>query len=103
MISPIMSNGVIAQTQNVSQINNNAENHTETIYQHMLSNVEDDSEVARRTVVSSDESGETDTKHDAREEGRNKYSDNRNGKKKKFDEPEVAVKKNYSGGFDVSV
>lgn len=103
MISPIMSNGVVAQTQNVNYINNNAEHHTDVVYQDMLANVESDSETARRTVIASDDSSETDTRHDAREEGKNKYSDNRDKSKKKLAEPEGIVKKKYSGGFDISI
>ena len=103
MISPILNNGIITQTQNVNYINNNAEHRTEINYQHIQTNVQNSSEVAHRTVVASNESAESNTQHDARDEGRNKYFDNRNKDKKKESKPDGIVKKKDSGGFDFRV
>lgn len=103
MISPILNNAIIAQTQNVNHISNNAEHRTEINYQQMQTNVQDSSETAHRTVTASNESSESNTQHDARDEGRNKYFDNRNKDKKKESRPDGIVKKKDSGGFDFRV
>ena len=105
MISPILTNGVVAQTQNVSAINHGDENRTQMNYQHSSVTVENQRETAHSTVTSSQDSSKSGTRHDAREEGKNKYFNNRNdNKKKKPQEPDgVVVVKKALGGFDMSV
>lgn len=104
MITPIMSNGIIAQTQNVSAINHGDENRNQISYQATQTTVEVKSEEAHTTVIASQESDSTDTRHDAREEGKNKYSNNRGNAKKKNNPPsEGVVVKKKVGGFDISV
>lgn len=103
MISPIMNNGIVTQTQNVNIINNNDENRTAVNYQQVLTNVETETETASRVVISSSESTETDTRHDARDEGKNKYVDLRDKSKKKVAAPEGFVRKSNMGGFDLKI
>ena len=104
MISPILSNGIIAQTQNVSAINNGDETRGQVNYQNTQTVVEQRQQEVHSTVIASQDSNKTDTRHDAREEGKNKYVNNRNGEKKKkpvLDEG-VVVKKG-GGGFNITV
>jgi len=103
MISPIMAGGIVAQTQNVNLINNGEESRSQINYQHSQVSVDNQREEAHTTVVNSQESDKSDTRHDAREEGRNKYFDNRNKEKKEKPSPDGFVVKKKGGGFDVSV
>lgn len=103
MISPIMNNGIVTQTQNVNAINHNEENKNAVNYQQVLTNVEEESETVHRTVISSGESTETDTRHDARDEGKNKYVDLRDKTKKKKVAEEGFVRKSNMGGFDLKI
>lgn len=104
MITPIMANGIVAQTQNVNLISNGEENRGQVNYQNTQTIVESQVEEAHSTVIASQDSNKTDTRHDAREEGKNKYFSNRGeAKKKKADTFEGVVKKKGGSGFDVSV
>lgn len=105
MISPILSNSVIAQTQNVGAINHGEENRTQLNYQHTNVTVETQRETAHNSVTSSQESSKSGTNHDAKEEGKNKYFNTRSNKKNnKLQESDgVVVVKKTSGGFDMSV
>jgi len=104
MISPIMSNGIVAQTQNVSAIQHGDENRTQLNYQQTSATVENQRETAHNTVIASQDSSKTGTQHDAKEEGKNKYFDNRNkNKKKPQDSDGQVVIKKTPGGFDMSV
>lgn len=103
MISPIMANSIVAQTQNVNVINHGDESRTQVNYQNSQVIVEGQREEAHNTIISSQDSNTTDTKHDAREEGKNKYFNNRDDSKKKKPSPEGVVLKKQSGGFDMSV
>lgn len=104
MITPIMNNGIVAQTQNVNLINNGEENRNQVNYQQTQVTVDSQREQAHSTVISSQDSAQTNTQHDAREEGRNKYFNNRNDNKKKKPQPFGTVtKKQGGGGFDMSI
>ncbi|MDO4188789.1 MAG: hypothetical protein Q4D29_07340 [Lachnospiraceae bacterium] len=104
MITPIMANGVVAQTQNVNIINNAEDTKTQVAYQNSQVATEQQSEEAHRTVISSQDSNKTDTRHDASEEGKNKYFASKNdGKKKKTQEFGQVVKKQNMGGFNITV
>lgn len=102
MISPILNNGIVAQTQNVSYINNGEENKNQVNYQNSQVVVENQREEAHLTVVASQQSDRSDSRHDAKEEGRNKYFSNRVIKKKEPQSDGVVVKKSGSG-FDMSI
>jgi len=104
MITPIMSNGIVAQTQNVGAINHGEENRNQINYHASQTTVETKSEEAHSTVVASQDSDRTDTRHDAREEGKNKYFSQRgNAKKKNSLDGEGVVVKKKVGGFDISI
>lgn len=104
MISPLMANGIAMQTQNVNMINHGEESRTQLNYQHTQVTVDNRRDEAHNTVISSQESDGTDTRHDAREEGKNKYFNNRNNnEKKKNPSPDGVVIKKQGGGFDMSI
>lgn len=104
MITPIMANGIVAQTQNVNMINHGDEQKGQVNYQQAQTTVDEKRDEAHTTVISSQDSNRTSTDHDAREEGRNKYFDNRNtSKKKKSESFGTVVKKQGGSGFDISI
>lgn len=104
MITPIMANGVVAQTQNVNLINHGDDSKNQVTYQNTQAVVESQREEAHNTVIASQDSNNTDTRHDASEEGRNKYFNNRGEtKKKKPDTFGQVVKKKGGSGFDISI
>lgn len=104
MITPIMASGVVAQTQNVNIINQGEDSKVQINYQNSQTVVESQREQAHNTVIASQDSDRADTRHDAKEEGKNKYFSNRNKQKKKPEEFGTVVKKNVQGGgFNVSV
>ena len=99
MITPIMANGVVAQTQNVNIINHGEESKNQVNYQNSQIVVDNQREEAHNTVIASQESDQTDTRHDASEEGKNKYFNNRGeAKKKKPDTFGQVVKKKGGSG-----
>lgn len=103
MITPIMSNGIIAQTQNVNLVNHVEDSKNQVNYQNSQAVVENQREEAHTTVIVSQESDQTDTRHDAREEGKNKYFNNRGDAKKNKPEAFGTVVKKKANGFDISV
>lgn len=104
MITPIMANGIVAQTQNVNVLNHGEESKAQIVNQNGQISVEAQREEAHSTVVVSQSSDRTDTRHDAKEEGKNKYFSNRGeSKKKKPDSFGAVVKKKNGGGFDISI
>lgn len=104
MITPIMANSIVAQTQNVSAINHGEESKGQLINENSQNVIETKQEEQHSTVVASEDSNKTDTRHDASEEGKNKYFNNRNDKKKNKQDPFGAVvKKKGASGFDISV
>ena len=73
-------------------------------YQQAQSIVDNRGDENSRTVISAQDSDATDTRHDAREEGKNKYTDLRNKNKRKPEVPkEGLVMKKSSGGFDLRI
>jgi len=105
MISPILTNSVVAQTQNVGMINHGEEHRSQLNYQQSEVAVESRRDMAHNSVVESQESRQTGTRHDAKEEGKNKYFNIRkNNKDQKPQESDgVVIMKKAPGGFDMSV
>lgn len=104
MISPIENNGMIARTQDYASIRQQDDVRTSVSQMQIQDRVDERGNENVRTVHHSDDSNQANTHHDAREEGRNKYFNNRNIKAKKKPEEEdglVVVKK--TGGFDLKV
>lgn len=103
MISPIVANGVVAQTQNINHVNHIEDVKSQVNYQNSQVIVENRREQAHNTVTASENMAKSDTRHDAKEEGRNKYFNNRNTKKKTEDAGTIVNKSVRSSGFNVSV
>ncbi|HKM20612.1 MAG TPA: hypothetical protein VJZ01_01035 [Lachnospiraceae bacterium] len=104
MISPIEVNGIISRTQDVSSIRHNEENKNMVDQNHFQNKFAQEVDQNIRTVHQSDDSDKSNTRHDAREKGKNEYRGD-GGKNKKKKEPEqdghVSVK-GYSG-FDIKI
>lgn len=104
MISPIEVNGIISRTQDVSAIRHNEENKSAVDQNHFQNRFAQEVDQNIRTVHQSDDSNKSDTRHDAKEKGKNEYRGN-GGKGKKQKEPETdgqVTVKGYSG-FDVKI
>lgn len=103
MISPIENNGMIARLQDVSIIRSNEDNQSYVAQTRMVANSDNKADEVVHTVRNKDNADNPDTRHDAKEEGRNKYYSNRNGKKKESKPKDGVVVAKSAGGFDVSI
>ena len=103
MISPIEMNGVLSRTQDIASLRHNEENRTdiENSNVHLRMELKADENV--NTVKSADQSSNTDTKHDAKEKGKNEFFDIRRKDKKSKEPDEVVIKKTPSSGFDLKI
>lgn len=103
MISPIENNGMIARTQDYASYRNQEDIKLAGSQVQVREQVEEQNVEHVRTVHQSDDSDKSDTHHDAREEGRNKYFDIRKGRKDEKPETDgkVIVKKNAN--FDLRI
>lgn len=103
MISPIENNGMIARLQDVSIMRSNEDNHSYVAQTRIVADTDNKADEVVHTVQHKDNADNPDTKHDAKEEGRNKYYSNRiDGKKKSKPSDGVVVAKTQ-GGFDISI
>lgn len=106
MISPIVNNGMVARTQDISSLRQLDDNKSFGARIDIMQQIDTKEAANVRTVHHADDSGQADTHHDARQEGKNKYFDIRDKKKKKDDntisDGKVTVK-TTSGGFDFKV
>lgn len=104
MISPIEANGVISRAQDISMIRQNEEDRAAINHSNFQQKFDQEVEQNIRTVRQSDDSAKADTRHDAREKGKNEYTGD-GGKKKKRngtqDDGKVVVKS--PGGFDIKI
>lgn len=103
MITPIQTNGIISLTQDTHIIRNAEDSRPAVDYQNAQALVENRDNQQSKTVVNAEDSSGTDTHHDAREEGKNKYIDLRDKTKKKEGPKEGVVVKKTSGGFDLRI
>lgn len=103
MISPITNNGIISLTQDTHLIRQSEDTRVDVNYINSQSDVEQKGEENAKTVVTADDSSETDTRHDARDEGKNKYIDLRDKNKKKTEPEDGVVVKKDSGRFDLRI
>jgi len=104
MITPLETNGIVSHTQDLHIIKHNEDSRNDINYQQAQTIVDNREDENSRMVISSRESDRTDTRHDAREEGKNKYTDLRNKNKKKPEIPEEGmVMKKFAGGFDLRI
>jgi len=103
MISPIENNGMIARTQDYSSFKLQEDTRAAGGQIYIQEQSDQNKNANVKTVHRSDDSDRPDTNHDAREEGRNKYFNNRNsGKEKKPAGDGVFIVKK-SGGFDLKI
>ncbi len=105
MINPIEVNGIISRAQDISILRHNEENRSVIDQNNFQHKFDQEIEQNIRTVRQSDDTDKTDTRHDAKEKGKNSYFGD-GGKKKKPDEQKqqdgkVFVKK--TGGFDIKI
>ena len=102
MISPVENNGMMLRTQDLSIIRGNEDRAIANQHAIIQNNIDKTGDNAAHQVISKDNSDGADTRHDAREEGKNKYYNNRKKKETAVKREGVMVKKN-PGGFDITI
>lgn len=101
MISPIENNGMIAISQDISAIQQHNDG-IATLHQSQIQRAADNQvEENAHSVQKKDDADKPDTHHDAREEGRNKYFNNRKNKPKKGSDADGAQDASPADGFMV--
>lgn len=104
MISPIETNNMVVRAMDYQavKVNENEMPHTQHVVIQEDIDKADDSHV--NTVRAKDNADKSDTHHDAKEEGKNKYYSTRGAKKKKDEVPdEGRVVPLHSGGFNITI
>ena len=103
MISPIEMNGVLSRTQDIASLRHNEDNKAALDNVNVVRQMDVKGDETVHTVKSASESDGTDTRHDAKEKGRNEFVDIRKKNKKgKANEEGVRVK-TPSSGFDLKI
>lgn len=102
MISPIENSGMIMRTQDYSTVRQNEDNHSNNIHVHIQEQMDKTDDNKSHTVRSRDDADSSDTHHDARDEGRNKYFDTRKKKSEKVAKDGVVIAKSKNR-FDISI
>ena len=103
MISPIETNGMISITQDISTIRQNEETRSEFDNLNFHNKLEQKQEQNLRTVREADNSDKSNTRHDAKEKGKNEYFNLRKNVKKKSQEPGEKVVAKSMHGFDIKI
>ena len=101
-ISPVNFNGLMQRTNDVSAVKANEDQHPIVEQQQIGAMQEKRIDEKMHRVNDAENRDETDTRHDAREEGRNKYFSTRDENKKR-EHTDKVVKKGESGGFDIRI
>jgi len=104
MISPIENNNMVVRAMDFSTVKQNEIEHPHTQHVVIQEDIDkrDDSHVS--TVREKDNADKSGTEHDAREEGRNKYYNMRNTKKKENDIPDEGIVIPINkGGFNITI
>lgn len=103
MISPVEMNGVISRTQDIASLRFNEDNKAalDSANVQTQMNVKRDEEA--HTVQTTQNSDATNTKHDAKEKGKNEFFDIRRKDKKAGEKDAVVRKKNAAAGFDLKI
>ncbi len=107
MISPLENNNMVVRAMDFSTIKQNENEHPHT--QHVI--IQDDIDQREgsnvQTVHEKDNDDASNTEHDAREEGRNKYFSTRDTekKKKKNEVPDegIVIPVRPGGGFNITI
>ena len=103
MISPIENNGMVMRMQDFSSIRQNEENVSVNQHMQIQDTLDKTDDANAHTVREQSDSDGADTRHDAREEGRNKYFDNRKKKGQNSVPLEGRMVAKGRGGFDITV
>ena len=103
MISPIELSGTLARTQDIANLRANEDNKAALDHVNVQNQVDVKGDETVHTVKSASESDGTDTRHDAKEKGRNEFVDIRK-KNKKAKAPDEGVRvKSPSPRFDLKI
>ena len=103
MISPIEMNGVLTRTQDIANLRHNEDNRAALDHVNVQSQADLRGEETVHTVKEASGSDNTDTRHDAKEKGKNEYVDIRKKKGKPKAADEVVRVKSASPGFDLKI
>lgn len=104
MINPIEVNGIISRTQDVSMLRHNEETKGMVDQSNFQSKFDQEVEQNIRTVRHSDDTDQADTRHDAKEKGKNEYygdGGKRKQQKERAQDGKMVVKS--QGGFDIKI
>lgn len=97
-------NGMMQRSQDVSTVKHQQDQRPVVEQQQIGIREEKKFDQKMHQVNQSAKKDGTQTKHDAKEEGRNKYFSNSNSnKKKKKEEVNKVIPKTYQGGFDIKI
>lgn len=102
MISPLENNNMMIRTQDYASMRNQDDVRAAASQVRIQEQIDEREGENVRTVHQSDDSNKPDTHHDAREEGRNKYYNNRKNTKRESESDGVVRVKNH-GGFDLKI
>lgn len=103
MISPLENTGMIMRTQDFSVMRHNEDNHSNNLHVQIQDRMDKNDDANVHTVRQKDNADESNTHHDAREEGKNKYFNNRNQDSKRRKESDGVVIAKKSSGFDITI
>lgn len=103
MISPIENNGMIARTQDYANYRQQDDVRASGAQVRLQDQIDEHENANVKTVHHSDDSDGADTHHDAREQGKNKYYNNRIIKKEKQPESDGSVIVKKTSGFDFRI
>lgn len=103
MISPIENNNMVYRAQDYSTVRQNELSHPQTTHVVIQEQLDRRDESKAHSVRAKDNSDKSDTHHDAKEEGRNKYFSQRKKKSDKEELDEGIVMPKSSGGFNITV
>ncbi|MBQ7480507.1 MAG: hypothetical protein IJT80_01355 [Lachnospiraceae bacterium] len=103
MISPIEMNAVISRTQDIAAIRHNEDNKAALDNANVQTQMDVKRDEEAYTVQTTQNSDAANTKHDAKEKGRNEYFDIRRKNKKAGQEDGTVRVKTKSSGFDLKI
>ena len=100
-ISPVVMNGAINATQDISAIKAHADGHASVLQSTTQEKIEHQAERKLNTVREQDDVENRNKGFDAKEKGSNEYSGDGGAKRRHNPDGEVHIK--GKGGFDVSI
>ncbi|MCR5407330.1 MAG: hypothetical protein K6E88_11155 [Lachnospiraceae bacterium] len=103
MISPIEMNAVISRTQDIASLRHNEDNKAALDNANVQTQMDVKRDEEAYTVQTTQNSDATNTKHDAKEKGRNEYFDIRRKDRKNRQEDGVVRVKKPTSGFDLKI